>query len=158
MDLSDPQIQVIFQLFLAAILGGLVGLEREYQKRAAGLRTHSLVCLGSALFTIISTESFYQWLDKTGVSFDPSRIISGIVLGVGFIGAGLIMHRGFKIEGLTTAAGIWVVSAIGIAIGLKLYLVATFTSFLTLGILTILRLLENKFFGEKEEEIEDIPS
>lgn len=154
MDLSNPQIQIIFQLFLAVILGGLVGIEREYQKRAAGLRTHSLVCLGSALFTIISIESFYQRLDIIGISFDPSRIISGIVLGVGFIGAGLIMHRGSKVEGLTTAAGIWVVAAIGIAVGIKLYLIATFTAFLTLGILAILRLLEEKVFWKKENRNE----
>ncbi len=150
--LSNPQIQIIFQLFLAAILGGLVGLEREYQKRAAGLKTHSLVCLGSALFTIISIESFYQWADTIGISFDPSRIISGIVLGVGFIGAGLIMHRGSRVEGLTTAAGIWVVAAIGIAVGIKLYLVATLAAFLTLGILAVLRLLEEKVFWKKENE------
>lgn len=155
MDFSyNLQVQIIFQLFLSVILGGLVGLEREYQKRSAGLRTHSLVCLGSALFTIISSEIFYQWIDKTGVSFDPSRIISGIVLGVGFIGAGLIMHRGPKIEGLTTAAGIWVVSAIGIAVGVKLYLVAIFTAFLTIGILAILRLIEEKFFDKEEDEKE----
>ncbi|MBU4274568.1 MgtC/SapB family protein [Patescibacteria group bacterium] len=148
----SSQMQIIFQLLLAAVLGGLVGLEREYQKRAAGLRTHSLVCLGSALFIIISLESFHQWANITGISFDPSRVISGIVLGVGFIGAGLIMHRGFKIEGLTTAAGIWVVAAIGVAVGLKLYLVAVFTSFLALGILSVLRLLEEKVFWEKEDE------
>ena len=143
--------QIIIQLFLAAILGGLLGLEREYQKRAAGLRTHSLVCLGSALFTIISLESFYQGTAVVGISFDPSRVISGIVLGVGFIGAGLIMHRGFKIEGLTTAAGIWVVAAIGVAVGLKLYFVAVFSAFLALAILSILRLLEEKVFWEKED-------
>lgn len=148
----NSQIQIVLQLFLATILGGLVGVEREYQKRAAGLRTHSLVCLGSALFTVISLESFYQWTNVTGISFDPSRVISGIVLGVGFIGAGLIMHRGFKIEGLTTAAGIWVVSAIGVAVGLKLYLVAVFTAFLALGVLSVLRLLEEKVFWGKEDE------
>lgn len=147
--LYDPQIQVILQLFLAAILGGLVGLEREYQKRAAGLRTHSLICLGSALLTIISTETFYQWGGETGFSFSPTYIIGSIALSVGFVGAGLIMHRGSRIEGLTTAVGIWVVAAVGIAIGMKLYLIGVFTAFLTLGILAGLRLLEEKVFGEK---------
>lgn len=150
--LFNPQIQIVLQLFLATVLGGLVGLEREYRKRAAGLRTHSLVCLGSALFTIISSESFYQQLNVIGVSFDPSRIISGIVLGVGFIGAGLIMHHGSKVEGLTTAAGIWVVAAIGIAVGIELYLVAVSTALLTLGILAVLRPLEEKVFLKKDEE------
>jgi len=150
--LFNSQIQIVLQLFLATVLGGLVGLEREYRRRAAGLRTHSLVCLGSALFTIISSESFYQQLDVIGVSFDPSRIISGIVLGVGFIGAGLIMHHGSKVEGLTTAAGIWVVAAIGIAVGIELYLVAVSTALLTLGILAVLRPLEEKVFSKKDEE------
>jgi len=148
--LANPQIRIIFQLLLAVLLGGLVGFEREYQKRAAGLRTHSLVCLGATLFTVISLESFVSWLDKSGVSFDPSRVIAAIVLGVGFIGAGLIIFRRFRIEGLTTAAGIWVVAAIGVAIGVQLYLVAIFTAFLTLGILTGLRLLEEKVFGKEE--------
>ena len=148
--LYNPQIQIIIQLFLAAILGGLVGLEREYQKRAAGLRTHSLVCLGSALLTIISTETFYQWTGKTGFSFTPTYIIGSIALSVGFVGAGLIMHRGSRIEGLTTAVGIWVVAAIGIVIGMKMYLVGAFAAFLTLGILAGLRLLEEKIFGKEK--------
>ena len=147
--LLNPQVRIICQLLLAAILGGLVGFEREYQKRAAGLRTHSLVCIGATLFTIISLEAFGSWLDKPGVSFDPSRILAAIVMGVGFIGAGLIIYRRFRIEGLTTAAGIWVVAAIGVAIGTHLYLIAIFTAFLTLGILTILRLLEEKVFGKE---------
>lgn len=148
--LVNPQIRIIFQLLLAALLGGLVGLEREYWKRAAGLRTHSLVCLGAALFTIISLESFGSWLEKSGVSFDPSRVVAAIVLGVGFIGAGLIIYRRFRIEGLTTAAGLWVVAAIGVAIGVQLYLAAFFTAFLTLGVLTGLRLLEEKIFRREE--------
>ena len=148
--LLNPQVQIICQLLLAAFLGGIVGLEREYQKRAAGLRTHSLVCLGSALFTIISLEAFGPWLNQDGISFDPSRIIAAVVMGVGFIGAGLIVFRRFKIEGLTTAAGIWVVAAIGVAVGTKLYLIAIFTAFLTLGILTTLRLFEEKVLKKEE--------
>lgn len=149
--LSNPQFQIICQLFLAALLGGIVGFEREYQKRAAGLRTHSLVCLGAALFTIVAAEAFKMSGDKNTISFDPSRIVSAIVMGIGFIGAGLIIYRRSKVEGLTTAAGIWVVSAIGIAIGLNLYLIAIFSAFLTLGILTALRLLEEKIFGTKKD-------
>ena len=148
--LLNPQVRIIFQLLLAAVLGGLVGFEREYQKRAAGLRTNSLVCIGATLFTVISLEAFGSWLDKPGVSFDPSRILAAIVMGVGFIGAGLIIYRRFRIEGLTTAAGIWVVAAIGMAIGVQLYLIAIFTAFLTLAILTVLKLLEEKIFGKEE--------
>ena len=148
--LLNPQVRIICQLLLAAILGGLVGFEREYQKRAAGLRTHSLVCIGATLFTIISLQAFGPWLDKAGVSFDPSRILAAIVMGVGFIGAGLIIYRRFRIEGLTTAAGIWVVAAIGMAIGVQFYLIAIFTALLTLTILTGLRLLEERIFGKQE--------
>lgn len=150
--LSNPQIQIVLQLILSVILGGLLGLEREYQKKAAGLRTYSLVCLGSALFTIISMESFRIFAEKSGISFDPSRTIAGVVLGIGFIGAGLIIHRGFRVEGLTTAAGIWVAAAIGVAIAIKLYLIALFAAFLTLGIFNILGLAEEKFFKKNENE------
>lgn len=149
--LFNSQIQIILQLILAVILGGIVGFEREYQKRAAGLRTHSLVCLGATLFTIVSSEAFNFFKGQTGVSFDPSRIISAVVMGIGFIGAGLIVYRRFRLEGLTTAAGIWVVAAIGITIGIRLYLIAIFAAFLTLGILIVLRLLEEEIFGRKEE-------
>jgi len=138
------EIQIIGQLVLAALLGALIGLEREYKKRAAGLRTHSLVCLGAALFTIISLEAFTSWLGKPGVTFDPGRIVGQIVLGIGFIGAGLIIFRQFRVEGLTTAAGLWVVAAIGVAVGTKLYLPAIFATFLALGILAGLRILEEK--------------
>ena len=148
--LLNPQVRIICQLLLAAVLGGLVGFEREYQKRAAGLRTHSLVCIGATLFTIISLESFGSWLDKAGVSFDPSRILAAVVMGVGFIGAGLIIYRRFRVEGLTTAAGIWVVAALGMAVGVQLYLIAIFTALLTLVILTGLRLLEERIFGKEE--------
>jgi len=148
--LLNPQVRIICQLLLSAILGGLIGFEREYQKRAAGLRTHSLVAIGSTLFTIISLEAFTGWLDNPGISFDPSRILAAIVMGVGFIGAGLIIYRRFRVEGLTTAAGIWVVAAVGMAIGAQLYLIAIFTALLTLVILTGLRLLEERIFGKEE--------
>lgn len=151
---ENPQFQIFFQLFLAAILGGLVGLEREYKKRAAGLRTYSLVALGAALFTILGLESSKLFLNDSGISFDPSRIIGQIVLGVGFLGAGLIIIRESRVEGLTTAAGLWVAAALGVAIGIKLYLIAVFTAFLTLGILSILRIVEEKFI-HKSQQIED---
>ena len=151
---ENPQFQIFFQLFLAAILGGLVGLEREYKKRAAGLRTYSLVALGAALFTILGLESSKLFLNDSGISFDPSRIIGQIVLGVGFLGAGLIIIRESRVEGLTTAAGLWAAAALGVAIGIKLYLIAVFTAFLTLGILSILRIVEEKFI-HKSQQIED---
>ena len=148
----DSQLRIIFQLFLAALLGGLVGLEREYQRRAAGLKTHSLVSLGSALFTIISLEAFEALSGKTGISFDPSRVVAAIVVGVGFIGAGLIILRSFRVEGLTTAAGIWVVAGVGVAVAFQFYLIAAFTAFLALMILTVLKSAEEKFLRNEEKK------
>lgn len=143
--LNNPSVQIFFQLILAAFLGGLVGLEREYNRKEAGLRTYSLVSLGAALFTIISFQMVNPYLGRSETNFDPSRIVGQIVLGVGFLGAGLIIFRGSHIEGLTTAAGLWVVAAIGVAVGTKLYLLALFTSILTLAILSGLRIIEEKF-------------
>lgn len=140
--------QIIFQLILAVILGGFIGIEREYKRKEAGLRTYSLVCLGAAFFTMVSFESFKIFANQSGIDFDPTRIIGQIVLGIGFLGAGLIIFRGSHIEGLTTAAGLWVTAAIGAAIGAKLYFPAIFVTFLTVGILAGLRLIEEKLFNK----------
>jgi len=150
--LENPQIQIIFQLLLAALLGGIVGLEREYKRKEAGLRTYALVSLGSALFTIIAFEVFQNFLGKPGAGIDPLRVIQAIAIGIGFIGAGLIIYRQSYIEGLTTAAGLWVVSAIGIAVGVKLYFPAIFVSLVAIGILAGLRLVEEKVFGKETEK------
>jgi putative Mg2+ transporter-C (MgtC) family protein len=112
-------LDLVFRLTLAAVLGGAVGLERELREREAGLRTHLLVSLGSALFTIVSA---YAWADFTfsranGITFDPTRIAAQIVTGVGFLGAGAIIRQGLSVRGLTTAATLWLVAAIGMAAG-----------------------------------------
>lgn len=149
-------LEIIFQLLLAVLLGGLVGLEREYKRKEAGLRTYTLVSLGSAFFTIISFETFNYFLDKSTVSFNPSGIIGQIVLGIGFLGAGLIVYRQSHVEGLTTAAGLWVAAAIGSAVGARLYLSAIFVAFLTILILAGLRIIEEKAFGKGEIEKEEL--
>ena len=148
------QFQVILQLFLALVLGGLIGLEREYKKREAGLRTHSLVALGSCLFTQIGILGFAPFLGKPGMTLDLSRIIQAVAVGIGFIGAGLIVFRQKRIEGLTTAAGLWVAAAIGIAVGIELYFLAIFTTFLAIVVLAGLRLIEEKIFRTKSKEDE----
>ncbi|MBI2831394.1 MAG: MgtC/SapB family protein [Chloroflexi bacterium] len=108
----------ILRLLLAAALGAAVGYQREKVGKPAGFRTHSLISFGAALFTIASIQAF-------GVSADPSRVAAGIVTGIGFLGAGAIIHReGGIVEGLTTAATIWSVAAIGLAAGTGLYLIA----------------------------------
>jgi putative Mg2+ transporter-C (MgtC) family protein len=152
--LDNPQVQIILQLLLAAFLGGLVGLEREYKRKEAGLRTYSLVSLGAALFTIVAFQVSAAFLEKTGTSFDPSRIIGQIVLGVGFIGAGLIIYRQFHLEGLTTAAGLWVVAGIGVAVAAKLYLIAVSAAILAIIILAGLRVFEEKFREKMPEKPE----
>lgn len=139
----------MFQLLLATFLGGAIGLEREYKRKEAGLRTYALVCLATTLFTIMAFESFKGVSGKLGVSFDPGRIVQALAIGVGFLAAGLIVHRKFYIEGLTTATGLWVVAAIGIAIGLEFYLTAIFAAFVAIGILAGLRLVEIKILGKK---------
>jgi len=149
---SFCNLELIFQLLLAVLLGGLVGIEREYKRKEAGLRTYALVSLGAAFFTMISFEVFNSLSGKPGVSLDPSRIIDQIVLGIGFLGAGLIIYRQFRVEGLTTAAGLWVVAAIGAAVGVHLYFLAIFVTFLTVLVLAGLRIFEEKFLGTKESE------
>jgi putative Mg2+ transporter-C (MgtC) family protein len=111
--------EVALRLFAAAALTGAIGLEREYRERAAGLRTHMLVGVGSALFTIVSAYAWGDFVfDRTrGTVFDPTRIAAQIVTGIGFLGAGAIIRQGLSIRGLTTAAGLWVVAAIGMAVG-----------------------------------------
>lgn len=133
--LDFSQLDIIYRLLLAALLGAVLGFEREYVGKSAGLRTYMLVSLGSALFTVLSAEAFMGYEGIT--AFDPSRIVSQIVVGVGFIGAGIIIfeQRESKVRGLTTAAGLWVVAAIGSAVGLKFYFVSVF---LTLFILIVL--------------------
>jgi putative Mg2+ transporter-C (MgtC) family protein len=105
--------EVLLRLFVAAVLGGLIGLERELRERQAGLRTHLLVCVGSALFTLVSAYGFSDW----GVRVDPTRIAAQIVTGIGFLGAGAIIRQGLSVRGLTTAATLWLVAGIGMAAG-----------------------------------------
>jgi putative Mg2+ transporter-C (MgtC) family protein len=136
-------IEIFGQLALATILGALVGLERELSKKAAGMRTFALVSLGAALFTIISIIASEKFSDAKYL-FDVSRIPSQIVLGVGFIGAGLIIFHRSQLRGLTTAAGLWVAAAIGMAVGFKIYLLAVFTTFLVVLIFVAFWFIESR--------------
>ncbi len=142
MDFLSPQVLEIFgQLALATVLGTLIGLERELARKTAGMRTFALVALGSALFTIISLAAFEGF---RGTSFDPSRIASQIVVGIGFIGGGSIIFSQSRVKGLTTAAGLWVSAAIGMAVAYKFYAIAVFTTLLTIFVLVFMWFIEHK--------------
>lgn len=144
------RLEPLLQILMAAAIGSFVGFEREYRRKEAGLRTYTMVCLGSTLFTLIGFESARAF--SGSVNFDPSRIVGQIVLGIGFLGAGVIIYRRDHIEGLTTAAGLWVTAAIGSAIGLSLYSLAIFTAFLAVTVLAGLRLFEERLFRSKRLE------
>jgi len=133
----------MLRLLVALALGALVGLERERQERAAGLRTVTMVSLGSCLFTIIGAYGF--------ANTDPSRVAAQIVTGIGFLGAGTIFLRKDLVRGLTTAATIWAVAAIGMAAGTARYFEAAFTTLLILGVLMVLKPIEKRFFKRPSE-------
>jgi putative Mg2+ transporter-C (MgtC) family protein len=133
----------LLRLALAAVLGGLIGVERELREREAGLRTHLLVALGSALFTIVGAYGFHDFLEsgESVVRADPTRIAAQIVTGIGFLGAGAIIRQGFSVRGLTTAATLWVVAAVGLAAGAGYYSAAVITTALVLIALYPLRIM-----------------
>jgi putative Mg2+ transporter-C (MgtC) family protein len=115
---------IVLYLSVALLLASLIGLEREYRQKSAGLRTNALVGLGSALFMIVSKYGFFDML-QPGVSLDPSRVAAQIVTGIGFIGGGIIFVRRSDVRGLTTAAGVWLTAAVGMAAGAGMLAVAT---------------------------------
>jgi putative Mg2+ transporter-C (MgtC) family protein len=129
--------EVFLRLAVAAALGGAVGLERELQARDAGFRTHMLVAVGSALFALAGAYGFREF--PRGV--DPSRVAAGIVTGIGFLGAGAIIRQGLTVRGLTTAATLWVVAAIGLSAGAGYYSGAVLTTLIVLLLLWPLRIL-----------------
>jgi putative Mg2+ transporter-C (MgtC) family protein len=135
--------EALLRLSLAAVLGGFIGIERELRERQAGLRTHLLVSLGSALFTIVSAYGFHAFLASGSgvVRTDPTRIAAQIVTGIGFLGAGAIIRQGFSVRGLTTAATLWVVAAVGMACGAGYYSAAALSTALVLLALYPLRII-----------------
>ena len=133
---------LILRLFVAGLLGGLVGFEREFRAKEAGLRTHFIVALGSALFMIISKYAF------PGVQHDAARVAAQVVSGIGFLGAGVIIFQKNVIRGVTTAAGLWVVAAIGLAAGAGMYAVSTAATLMTLICLEAMHFIHLRH-GEK---------
>jgi putative Mg2+ transporter-C (MgtC) family protein len=142
--LSDKAI--LIRLFLSVVLGGLIGLERQLHRRAAGLRTHILVSLGSCLIMLTSMYVFDIYKGVAGL--DPSRIAAGVITGIGFLGAGAIIREPKGIKGLTTAASLWVVSGIGLAVGCGFYTASFFTTALALIVLLFMGNLEVEVLGK----------
>ncbi len=141
--------ELILRLFLAVILGGLIGFERERHNRPAGFRTHILVCTGSALLMMVSAYGFSA---HVGSNFhpDPGRIAAAVVTGIGFIGAGTILQQRGGIRGLTTAATIWVVSGVGLAVGIGFYLGSIVTTaFVLLSLLSLRRVERSLFYRRR---------
>jgi len=144
--MSIPFSEVLLRLGVAAVLGGLIGLEREYRNKAAGLRTNILITLGSGLFAILSLQ-----LGAANGSSD--RVAAQIVTGIGFLGGGAILHSRGGVHGLTTAATIWVNAGIGVAAGIGSFAVATASALLTLVVLVLLPLIENRIPERRDEHL-----
>jgi len=143
-------LEIFMRLFLALILSGFIGLERQVHRHTAGLRTHILVGLGSSLIMLTSLYIFAIY--KNEVPLDPARIAAGVITGIGFLGAGTIIREGEGVKGLTTAASLWVVAGIGLATGCGFYKAAFFTTILALITLFLLRYVEKMILGKEEQE------
>jgi len=128
------EIEILIRIVIAAILGGLVGLERTVANKHAGIRTFALVAVGAALFVILSEIMVHEYIGIMNV--DPLRLLSAIVSGIGFLGAGMILMQKDSLHGLTTAAGLWATAGIGAAVGFGMYYLATFTVLIILILFT----------------------
>jgi putative Mg2+ transporter-C (MgtC) family protein len=144
--------QIALRLVLSVFLSGLIGIERQLHRRTAGLRTHILVCLGSCLIMLTSLYVFDIYKDK--VPLDPARIAAGVITGIGFLGAGTIIREREGVRGLTTAASLWVVAGIGLAIGCGFYSASMITTVLALVVLFFLRRIEGVISFENEPKKE----
>jgi putative Mg2+ transporter-C (MgtC) family protein len=141
--------QVITRLVLSVVFSGLIGIERQIHRRTAGLRTHILVCMGSCLIMLTSLYIFDIY--KNVAQLDPTRIAAGVITGVGFLGAGAIIIQGQGVKGLTTAASLWTVAGISLAVGCGFYIAAIVTTILTLTVLFFLRYVEGMLIGKEEK-------
>jgi putative Mg2+ transporter-C (MgtC) family protein len=151
-DLSTAE--ALLRLLIAAGLGGAIGLERELRDHEAGFRTHLLVALGACVFTLVSAYAWSDWTfsQRSGIVFDPTRIAAQIVTGIGFLGAGAIIVRGISVRGLTTAATLWVVAAIGMAAGTGYYAVGVGAAVLVLVSLGPLKLISTRLVARVRPE------
>lgn len=145
--------EVTIRLLIAIAVGGLIGFERERQDKPAGLRTHMLVALGAATFTLLGFEVGAHLSPRTGEGFDPTRVLQGVIGGIGFLGAGSIIKSGGHVSGVTTAASVWVAGALGAAAGVGAYVLAGIATVLTFVILTVLAKLDAKIPRQRTETV-----
>jgi putative Mg2+ transporter-C (MgtC) family protein len=141
---SQLEVELALRLVVALVLGFVIGLEREYHRHPAGLRTMAMVSVGSCLFTMLGTALGNH-------NTDPTRVAAQVVTGVGFLGAGAILRQGTNVHGLTTAASIWVVAAVGMAVGFGLFLLPAICTVLVVVSLVVCRPLETRLFGKYSE-------
>ena len=142
--MAHEYLEILFRIVAALGAGGLIGLERSHRGRPAGFRTHALVCLASSLLMLVTVYE-QRWFPRESIArviVDPTRMAQGIMTGIGFVGAGAIIKEGFTVRGLTTAASIWVTSAIGILTGIGFYFAAVVGTVLVLGTLSAFRWIE----------------
>ena len=142
---------VLIRILVALLLGLVLGTEREFRGHSAGMKTMALIAVGSCMFTTLGLEPAF------GTRVDPTRVAAQIVSGVGFLGAGAILRQGIDVKGLTTAASIWVVASIGMAVGFGFYLLAAFTTLLVIVMLVAIRPLEIRFIRNRQYRRADDP-
>jgi len=139
------QMEIVYRLLAATLLGAIVGFERELRRTAAGIRTLSIVCLGSAMFTLIALMA------STGTDQNPGIITASIITGIGFLGAGSILRTTSDVKGLTTAASIWLVAAVGMAVGYGFYYEAFIVTILAVIVLAMVKLVEVEYFNKGQK-------
>lgn len=144
---------ILIRLLLSVLMGGLIGFEREHNNHPAGFRTHILVCLGSSLIMMLSIYGFSDFIGETNVRLDPARLATAVITGIGFLGAGTILFTGKSITGLTTAASLWVVAAMGLTIGAGFYFAAIIVTCLVLITLWMFNKVERRFLQSTQIRI-----
>lgn len=147
------EVDIAARLGLSIILGGLIGFERESSNHAAGFRTNILVCLGACLLMLLSIYGFADFVDEPNVRVDPARLAAAVITGIGFLGAGTILFTGKSITGLTTAASLWVVAAIGLAVGAGFYFASALVTIMALLTLWGFNKIEKRYMNAKKDRV-----
>jgi putative Mg2+ transporter-C (MgtC) family protein len=138
------EVQIILRVLLAAVLGAVIGFERERDNQPAGLRTHMILVIGATLAMVLSVNLGYLFA-RPGTPADPARLAAQVISGIGFLGAGAILRYGFNVKGLTTATSLWTMAIVGMAVGAGYYLIGIFTTALMLIVLWLLNIIENRW-------------